>query len=122
MEILHSGVRADHHTYPIWVGTHLQYDFAIHLSQLEKVEGTDSISLAVLRTQNIAILAGLMMRVSVLAALERSKHPHPFVYGHSQTRLEIKPDHSSYGDVLNSKKQSTIREARNAINKSNVRP
>jgi hypothetical protein len=42
---------------------HLQYDFAIHLSQLEKVEGTDSISLAVLRTQYIAILAGLMMRV-----------------------------------------------------------
>jgi hypothetical protein len=43
--------------------TYLQYDFAIHLSQLEKVEGTDSISLAVLRTQYIAILAGLMMRV-----------------------------------------------------------
>jgi hypothetical protein len=62
METLHSSARRPSHLSDLG-RTHLQYDFAIHLSQLEKVEGTDSISLAVLRTQNAAILAGLMMRV-----------------------------------------------------------
>lgn len=63
----------------IWVRTdrtYLQYDFAMHLSQLENVDGTDSRSdMLVLRTHNPAILAGLILRgILRSSALKPSKH------------------------------------------------
>lgn len=44
--------------------THLQYDLAIHLSQLEKVDGIDSRSLVVSRAHSV-MFAGLIMMSSV---------------------------------------------------------
>ena len=47
-----------------WGGncTHLQYALDMHLSQLENVEGTDSISFATLRAHSPAKVVGLIMR------------------------------------------------------------